>query len=401
MLKRLFDSRLFLLTVFALLLFLPKAAKAQGTFSKTIYVFQGKKVNAVTTWYYLNCDTSLGLGSYSPAVEPNHGELSYADISGPVPGCPKGSPSLPAAAAYYKWTDKTTDATSDYFQLNFILNGQVAEIIDVTVERVVMNISGVDTLWWFNGEQPANYPTQAKLTTSLNNAGPYTWTSSTAAGGTGQVVFPNGATSYTTTANSVVVSATSQSKNPNDVIVNVMSPAGMSAPFNMTVRAPYMLMPEPLERCGNQNACDDPSGDWGYVSSIYYSIYDQLGTSLPSVDIAINEKWDSDLLDDYPGTNWDRGSACGTNEEQCTTYPPRLWKDQIQGQCLYKAGKCTRKQNPEPLHPKTPRGDVAVDHWEGHWSVGSTKPGKGVEVQTNTWQKYQDHARHTNVVSPP
>jgi hypothetical protein len=104
----------------------------RADFTKTIQVTPGVQVNAVTTWYYSNCTTSLGLGSYTVNVAPQHGTLSFGDISGPVPGCPPGSPSLPAAAAYYTWTD-TTGATTDYFQLYFELNGSVAEIIDISV----------------------------------------------------------------------------------------------------------------------------------------------------------------------------------------------------------------------------------------------------------------------------
>jgi len=55
-----------------------------------------------------------------------------------------------------------------------------------------------------------------------------------------------------------------------------------------------------------------------------------------------------------------------------------------------------------PQNPQTQLGTTAVYHWDGEWSVGSADPsgGKGVRVQTNTWQKYQDHARHRNIVSP-
>jgi hypothetical protein len=109
---------------------LPGVARAD--FSKTITVVPNVEVNAVTTWYYSNCDTSLGVGSYMVNVAPSHGVLNFGAISGPVPGCPTGSPSLPAAAAYYTWMD-ATGATTDYFQLYFEVNGSVAEVIDISV----------------------------------------------------------------------------------------------------------------------------------------------------------------------------------------------------------------------------------------------------------------------------
>lgn len=118
-------------TMVLVLVLLPGVAGAQ--FTKTIQVVPNVEVNAATTWFFASCTQSLGLGSYTINVAPTHGSLAFSDVSGPVPGCPVGSPSLPAAAAFYTWTDTTSGATHDFFQLFFILNGQVAEVIDVSV----------------------------------------------------------------------------------------------------------------------------------------------------------------------------------------------------------------------------------------------------------------------------
>lgn len=106
---------------------------AWADFTKTIQVSVGTPAEAVTTWYYASCTQSLGLGSYSITVAPTHGALSFSTVSGPVPGCPPNSPSLPAAAAFYTWTDAASGAACDYFQLNYVLNGAVAEVIDINV----------------------------------------------------------------------------------------------------------------------------------------------------------------------------------------------------------------------------------------------------------------------------
>jgi hypothetical protein len=100
--------------------------------TKTIVVTPGVPTQAVTTWYFASCTKSLGVGSYTPTVAPVHGTLAYSDVSGPVPGCPTGSPSLPASAAFYTWT-ATSGASCDYFQLHYLLNGQVSSVADVTV----------------------------------------------------------------------------------------------------------------------------------------------------------------------------------------------------------------------------------------------------------------------------
>lgn len=65
-------------------------------------------------------------------MAPQHGSLSFGSLSGPLPGCPSGSPSLPAVAAFYTWTDTTDAATSDYFQLIYSVNG-LTQTDDITV----------------------------------------------------------------------------------------------------------------------------------------------------------------------------------------------------------------------------------------------------------------------------
>lgn len=107
-----------------------------GAITKTITVSPGVQINAVTTWYYANCTTSLGIGSYSISIAPQHGSVSFADVSGPLPGCPSGSPPLPATAAYYTWTDDTSAATTDHFQLIYSVNG-LTETEDITVTLAV------------------------------------------------------------------------------------------------------------------------------------------------------------------------------------------------------------------------------------------------------------------------
>jgi hypothetical protein len=124
-------STLFLF--FPLSLLLPRAADAQ--FSKTITVNPNVTVNAVTTWYYANCTTSLGVGSYTTLVAPMHGTVTFGQVSASLPGCPPGSPALPAEAAFYTWTDTTiSPPSSDYFQLLYEAPDDESEVIDITVE---------------------------------------------------------------------------------------------------------------------------------------------------------------------------------------------------------------------------------------------------------------------------
>jgi len=110
---------------------LPGIARAQ--FFKAIDVVPGVQTYAVATWYVFNCSTSGGVGTYTVNVQPMHGSLSFGQLSAPAPGCPQGSPSLPAVVAYYTWTDTTPGVATDFFELYYILDGEVAEVQDIDV----------------------------------------------------------------------------------------------------------------------------------------------------------------------------------------------------------------------------------------------------------------------------
>lgn len=118
---------------------LPNIATA---ISKTITVNPKVPVQAVTTWYYASCTASAGIGSYSIITAPIHGTVSYGQVSGPLPGCPAGSPALPAIAAFYDWTDTTIKPpASDFFSLLYQAPDGETEVEDVTVELPACAIS--------------------------------------------------------------------------------------------------------------------------------------------------------------------------------------------------------------------------------------------------------------------
>lgn len=110
--------------------------------SKTITVNPKIPVNAVTTWFYDNCTTSAGIGSYSVITAPMHGTVSFGQLNAPLPGCPAGSPALPAIAAFYTWTDtKTPPPASDFFSLLYQAPDGETEEEDITVELPACAIS--------------------------------------------------------------------------------------------------------------------------------------------------------------------------------------------------------------------------------------------------------------------
>ena len=106
----------------------PFAAQA-----KTILVIPGVQVRALTSWYFLNCNTVLGVGTYQLTVAPQHGTVSLGSGADVVTGCPAGSPALADTIANYTFTDTAPGVSADYFQLNYILDGQVYSTIDIYV----------------------------------------------------------------------------------------------------------------------------------------------------------------------------------------------------------------------------------------------------------------------------
>jgi YD repeat-containing protein len=101
--------------------------------AKVISVSPGSQTFAYGFWYYLNCTTSLGVGSLSVNIQPTHGSVTVGSTSGPIPGCPAGSPSLPLASSYYTMDITTPPSSSDYFQLEGFLNGKDLGPVDVYV----------------------------------------------------------------------------------------------------------------------------------------------------------------------------------------------------------------------------------------------------------------------------
>jgi hypothetical protein len=128
------------------LLFMALVPISSMAISKTIIVNPKIPVNAVTTWYYANCTTSAGIGSYSVITAPMHGTVSFGQLNAPLPGCSAGSPSLPAVAAFYDWTDTTIPPpASDFFSLLYQAPDGETEEEDITVELPACAI-GVETL---------------------------------------------------------------------------------------------------------------------------------------------------------------------------------------------------------------------------------------------------------------
>jgi len=236
--------------------------------------------------------------------------------------------------------------------------------VPVTVKPL---ISGPSTLWWFHGETPAGYATQITLTTSCSGTS-WQWNVTS---GSGKVTLgANGGCSIT-------VTSTASSGTEGDVAITATVAGITSDAYHLTVRAPYDLQ--------QGTVTHQSDATFAYVTNLNYTMRDQFGTQLPS-GVPVNEQWNTGVVADYSGMDWRRGNATGFSPSVAS------FADIIQGE--------TSSRTPTPIAPSSPLGTTAVYHWGQDWFIGSTSSGSGRRVQSDTLQKYTDHASHTNIVSP-
>ncbi|MGH9942342.1 MAG: hypothetical protein ACRD9R_08290 [Pyrinomonadaceae bacterium] len=254
----------------------------------------------------------------------------------------------------------------------------VDETIDALAEAlcdVVQRISGPSTMWWFNGESPSGYPTQITLMTSAN-ATSYQWSIVT---GSDVVRLLNNGSS------SVTVESVRASAQLNDVRIRLMINGVASDTHDLTVLAPSSLEHEPTINGILRRDSHQSNGN-GYGSTIFYSTLDQFGNRLPMILLPMREDFTSEVVRVFPNANWPRGPASSLASQD-----PVLWGDFI---------SISGTHMPNPLNPCNPLCGVQIDYWDGEWRFGSEISGRGRRVQTNRWLRYQDHAIHTNRISP-
>jgi len=176
---------------FAFVMGLSLSAAHAGGVNKTITVAPGERVVAVATWYFASCSRSLGVGSYSVKVAPEHGSLDFTTENVPLPGCANG-PALPAAIAHYTW-DSTASADRDTFQLGYVLNGVQVETDNVTVIKTPTCTAEDGVAWQTQATVPGTGDTQsprvprsrigvAELVNLTSSVGPVTWSVASGAG---------------------------------------------------------------------------------------------------------------------------------------------------------------------------------------------------------------------------
>ncbi len=257
---------------------------------------------------------------------------------------------------------------------------------------VVPSISQNTNLWYFGGGIPVPSgftlgSTSANLTANGAITGTFTWTITS---GTSKLQLENGSTTITkTNANTVGVSSISYSTQADDVTVQLQyTPSGGSAisvSYSLTIDSPYKLLAGSVTNSGAKGiTCNNPpTGTSGFDSKVNYTIVSFLGVQISN--IGVNETF-ATAVDDYIGNNWPVSVAGGTTTTTGAFY------DNI---CvIFPTG------TPPSLAPQSPLSGVKIDHTSQFWFVGSTTSAAGVEVQSDTLQRYQDHGIHSSIVSP-
>ena len=300
----------------------------------------------------------------------NDTSVATVDTGGDVTGQSPGSASI--GATY-------SDCVYSYDPNNGCYCSESSSTGDCTA--LVVQITGPNTVWWFNGQSTSGYSTTITLTALPSDGTSYSW----------QVVAGTDKASISgyPSANEVDIVGNSWSTSQGDVTVQCqITASGVSGvpSIDLTVRGPYQLKP-PTET-------DEADPNYGYSSYIGYTIEDNFGAALPS-PVPLNEYFTTGLNYNSPynstNCNWPQGTPQGTTT---STSAPTYFADHISGYNL------SDSPEPVPTGPQSPLSTQGVIYFGQEWYVGSTTPGYGALVQADTLQHYIDHGRHLLPTTP-
>jgi hypothetical protein len=245
-------------------------------------------------------------------------------------------------------------------------------------------------LWFFgNGiTPPAQFSlgvTMAVLSTNAAQGGSFYWSISA---GQDKVSFNASyqqPTSYTVT-DYVAIYTSGYSTDINDVTITLsytsISGSTVSVSTSFTVDPPYKLVsngPTTTVKVVPSGCVSQALGDWGYLSYVPYRMVSFLG--IPIANEFVNEYFVNQIISvpnnwpTYASLQGHYLSADGTFFDHICVSGPAA--------------------SPQPL-----KSGQLIDSGTQLWYIGSPLNGSGVEVQSDLFQRFQDHGGHTNVVSP-
>jgi len=343
------------------------------------------------TEYNPSTCTDISTGTFTTTTAPKHGTLFFDIESGTLSNGDCPGVTFPFNVARYTWTDASQKVLQDPFALEWTTpDGMFKE--DNSFIGELAKITQAASIWWACSATTTSLATTGTLT--LNNppsgATSFVWTIT--AGAT-ELNFSNNMSTITTTTGSAGITSLAKSAAMNDISINVVV-SGLTYLFATNVRAPNQLKsrPDKSSDTGRGANCN-VTGDQGYLSSIAYEVDDQFGTNTAKPDNAnagINEFLGKPI--DSQKNNW----APGPNAAGGSGTSGGLFADRV---CV-----TTNRFMPNPEVPQNPLTNNLVDQIPQTWFAGSSMkppPNQGCEVQTDTINRYIDHGRHVNIVSPP
>jgi hypothetical protein len=252
-----------------------------------------------------------------------------------------------------------------------------------------------DAVWWFADAEPdpledLGYTLKLELTAHGEDQ-KYLWKIRQSGD---YAEFVGGGTEKETSSNKIKVKVNRTVKKPNDLPkrkgdfhVTVTVNTAESDPVDLRVKRPYDVqpLPPPDDEARPQN---------GYQTTLFYLVRDQFGKALPK-RMPVREHFDlTTFVDDWPGgSNWTPANEGGGISKLAGAI-----QDRVTGQSyVFNPGQIPKAKAPDPT---SNRWKKPVHHWSGEVWIGSTEP-RGVRVMTLTWQRFQDHARHCDIATPP
>jgi hypothetical protein len=256
------------------------------------------------------------------------------------------------------------------------------------------SISQDKSLWYFgpgNSPPPAFNLGSVAATLTANGAsnGTYIWTVTS---GSTLLKFENGSTTITKTdINTVGVQSMGLSTQLNDVTINLQfTPANggqmVTLNYALTIDSPYKLVPNgsPSHAAVGGNTCvvPAPDGTLGFQSLIPYNVLSRFGKLLTNINM--NESFSDVWYADYVGNTWSLPSPGSF----------------MTSTGFFADSMCAQGFSPPALIPQIPLSSTKIQHGTQYWFVGSTTSGSGIEVQSDTFQRFQDHGEHLGIISP-
>jgi hypothetical protein len=231
-------------------------------------------------------------------------------------------------------------------------------------------ITGGNTVWWFNGQDPdsSTYPISVTLMSSGGSS--TTWTVTQA---------DMKVSLSSTSGSSITVKCTGSKFSAASGDISITATAGgvPSTAFTMTSRTPWKLS------LISRDTVEDSK--YVYITNILYNVLDNLSSVVAS-DINWNEIVGA--CQSANGSNW--GPIC-ISSSSGSTGP---LTDLLGGPPL------ASNPSPKPQYDNPPTGSTPYENVPQTINVGSSTTG-GVLAQTDTLTYYIDQGNHTGITQPP